>query len=153
MTQRGFREANLKLQSLNERLEERAAELIRANEQLEARNIAVERERATLAAIMASMSDGLIVAGADGQIRYGNERAAELLGLDATALASQSVAEIWARLGFSADDLEAALADAETPPILEAVARSRRRAICSFTPFVCSTWAEPAPGSERCSAM
>ncbi|HLH21158.1 MAG TPA: PAS domain-containing protein [Chloroflexota bacterium] len=51
----------------------------------------VELERATLAAIMSSMSDGLVVLDATGQIRYHNERARALIGAPAGSLLGQSV--------------------------------------------------------------
>jgi signal transduction histidine kinase len=65
MAQRGFREANLRLLS--------------ANEQLETTNRAIERERETLAAVIASMHEGLIVSDSQGVINAANEWGAELL--------------------------------------------------------------------------
>jgi len=65
MAQRGFREANLRLLS--------------ANEQLESTNREIERERATLAAVIASMHEGLIVSDSQGVIEAANDCGAELL--------------------------------------------------------------------------
>ena len=62
------------------------AERVRALEQL---NRAVQQERATLAALMESMRDGLVVADAAGAIRYCNARAGALLG--STAAGGESV--------------------------------------------------------------
>ena len=53
----------------------------------------VERERATLATIMASMNDGLMVLDAMGQIRYYNDQALVLLGMPPQELLGQSVEE------------------------------------------------------------
>jgi PAS domain-containing protein len=50
---------------------------------------AVEKERGTLAAVMGSMSDGLLVLAPAGQVRYGNARAGELLGLEPSQLIGQ----------------------------------------------------------------
>ena len=55
------------------------AELVRLTRQ-------IEREQATLAAVMASMSDGVVVLDSTGRIQYLNDRAAELVGVDAHAL-------------------------------------------------------------------
>src|SRR5581483_9411157 len=48
------------------------------------------RERAMLAAITSSMTDGLLVIGADGRISYCNPRAAELLQVDRARLLGQT---------------------------------------------------------------
>jgi signal transduction histidine kinase len=82
MAQRSFREANLRLQTTNELLAGRSAELAAANRQLEATNVAIERQRATLAAVIASMTDGLVVVGPDGAIGACNAQAGELLAID-----------------------------------------------------------------------
>jgi signal transduction histidine kinase len=55
---------------------------------------AIERERATLAAVMEGMTDGLLVLNADGRVRYCNPQVATLLNLDAAAIADQSALEL-----------------------------------------------------------
>jgi signal transduction histidine kinase len=63
------------------------AERVRALEHL---NRSLLQERATLAALMESVRDGLVVADAAGAIRYCNSRAAALLGTTADAATGQS---------------------------------------------------------------
>ncbi|MBI3965005.1 MAG: PAS domain S-box protein [Chloroflexi bacterium] len=55
----------------------------------------VERERATLAAVMASMADGLVVLDAKGRVRYCNARAGTLLGLDAGTSQGRPFRNVW----------------------------------------------------------
>ncbi len=78
-----FVEDELPLLSL---LAEQAALAIEASELMEA----TERERAMLAAITSSMTDGLLVIGTDGRISYCNPRAAELLQVDRARLLGQA---------------------------------------------------------------
>jgi signal transduction histidine kinase/DNA-binding response OmpR family regulator len=78
-----FVEDELPLLSL---LAEQAALAIEASELLEAS----ERERAMLAAITRSMTDGLLVIDAAGRISYCNPRAAELLQVDCARLLGQT---------------------------------------------------------------
>jgi PAS domain S-box-containing protein len=80
MAGRGFRDANLRLLSANEQLAQQAADLASANAELASTNRAIERERATLAAVIASITEGLVVADGTGRITAANERVAELLG-------------------------------------------------------------------------
>jgi signal transduction histidine kinase len=54
----------------------------------------IEREHATLAAVMASMSDGLLVLDEAGQVRYCNAQAANLLEVDPDSVIGQSVMAI-----------------------------------------------------------
>jgi signal transduction histidine kinase len=84
MAQRGFREANLRLLS--------------ANEQLESTNRAIERERATLAAVIASMHDGLIVSDSQGVITAANECGAELLATRPESLIGHDIGHVAALL-------------------------------------------------------
>jgi PAS domain S-box-containing protein len=85
MAQRGFREANLRLLS--------------ANEQLETTNRAIERERETLTAVIASMHEGLIVSDSQGVINAANECAAELLGTGAEDLIGHEIGVVVTLLG------------------------------------------------------
>jgi signal transduction histidine kinase len=54
----------------------------------------VEQERATLAAVMASMSDGLLVLDATHRVHYCNARVAEFLGINHTSAISQPIEQI-----------------------------------------------------------
>jgi PAS domain S-box-containing protein len=85
MAQRGFREANLRLLS--------------ANEQLESTNRAIERERETLAAVIASMHEGLIVSDHKGVISAANACAAELLGSRPDDLLGNDIGQVATLLG------------------------------------------------------
>ncbi len=57
----------------------------------------IERERATLAAIMTSMSDGLVVLDAAGRVHYCNQQAAALLGVAPQEVVGLHAAEAFAR--------------------------------------------------------
>ncbi|HZE04277.1 MAG TPA: ATP-binding protein [Solirubrobacteraceae bacterium] len=94
MAQRGFREANLRLLSANEQLAQQAADLASANAELESSNRAIDRERATLAAVIASITEGLVVADASGRITAANARVAELLGVARESLIGQDVGRV-----------------------------------------------------------
>jgi signal transduction histidine kinase len=90
MAQRGFREANLRLLS--------------ANEQLETTNREIDRERATIAAVIASMHEGLIVADSEGVINAANGCGAELLATHPDGLIGHDIGEVVTLLGnLSAD--------------------------------------------------
>jgi signal transduction histidine kinase len=102
MAQRGFREANLRLLS--------------ANEQLESTNRAIERERATLAAVIASMHEGLIVSDHQGVINAANECGAELLGTRADSLVGHEIGQVVSLLGKRCAD----------QPTLERMSRALR---------------------------
>lgn len=73
MAQRGFREANLRLVTVNS---------------------ALAHESAQLAAVIASINDGLIVADAEGAVTAANEPAAQLLGVRQDVLRSGDVASV-----------------------------------------------------------
>jgi signal transduction histidine kinase len=94
MAQRGFREANLRLLSANEQLAQQTADLAAANSELESTNRAIERERATLAAVIASITEGLVVADGTGRITAANECVAELLGVARNSLIGQDVGAV-----------------------------------------------------------
>src|SRR5581483_4925277 len=55
---------------------------------------AIEQERATLAAVMASMSDGLVLFDKDGLVRYCNDQVGQFLGLDPAATIGKPPADI-----------------------------------------------------------
>jgi two-component system, OmpR family, sensor histidine kinase VicK len=73
MAQRGFREANLRLMTVNTQLAQQSAQL---------------------AAVIASINDGLVVADADGAVTAANECAALLLGVRQDVLLSGDVASV-----------------------------------------------------------
>jgi PAS domain S-box-containing protein len=75
---------------------------------------AVDRERATLAAVMASMSDGLIVTDTSGVIVYCNARVGDLLGVDTTALIGQSANDVL-QPPVPSEDVPAEEAEAGSP--------------------------------------
>jgi signal transduction histidine kinase/ActR/RegA family two-component response regulator len=83
---------------------------------------AVERERATLAAVLASMTDGLLVLDRGGRIVYANDPAGQLLGVDPHALLGKNTVEWVALLGPSLHEPRATLAAWE-----QACARSQER--------------------------
>ncbi|MBI3966546.1 MAG: PAS domain S-box protein [Chloroflexi bacterium] len=72
---------------LEQRVAERTAELASANAR-------VEQERATLAAVMAGMTDGLVVLDADRRIRYWNDQADALLDGALNRQAGESIADL-----------------------------------------------------------
>ena len=61
----------------------------------------VEQERATLASVMASMSDGLLALDAARRIRYCNARAGELLGIDPATVRGESAGDVVRHLALS----------------------------------------------------
>ena len=73
MAQRGFREANLRLMTVNSELAHQSAQL---------------------AAVIASINDGLVVADSDGAVTAANDRAAQLLGVRQEVLTSGDVASV-----------------------------------------------------------
>lgn len=120
MTHRGFREANRTLRRLNETLDRRAEELLRAN-------AAIERERATLAAIMGSTSDGFLLLDLEGKVVYGNSQLGRMLGLDLREAQDRPAIEVLFQggpAGFEAPEKAArgwseALQDTQARPRLE----------------------------------
>ena len=61
-------------------------------------DVRLREEQQTLAAIMRSMSDGLVLASADGQVLYTNPGAAALIGYSSADLASGTIEHIHAAL-------------------------------------------------------
>jgi PAS domain S-box-containing protein len=68
--------------------------LLSANEQLETTNREIERERETLAAVIASMHEGLIVSDSQGVISAANGGAAELLATRPDELIGRNIARV-----------------------------------------------------------
>jgi len=91
MSLRGFRQANLRLASANEALERWSRELAAANTQLHEARAAAESERAQLAAVVASIGDGLFVIDHRHTVRLCNEKAADLLQTDPAGLIGHNV--------------------------------------------------------------
>src|SRR4029077_10291030 len=80
----------------------------------------VEQERATFAAVMASMGDGLVVMDSGPRIRFCNARAEDLLGVSREALVDRDLAEVYALIRPSMLDPDAFRDAAERwPAILE----------------------------------
>ncbi len=75
---------------------------------------AVERERSILAATMASMRDGLVVADRDGVVRYFNQCAAELLRVDSARVLGKRLDDILDGLCANIRESEKALASFRT---------------------------------------
>ncbi|MBI3965803.1 MAG: PAS domain S-box protein, partial [Chloroflexi bacterium] len=75
------------------------SERLRAEAERARLTAAVEQERTLLAAIMGSMSDGLVVLGPDHVVRYCNARAGELLGLPLQDMISRRLTETFDDLG------------------------------------------------------
>lgn len=73
MAQRGFREANLRLMTVNSQLAHQSAQL---------------------GAVIASINDGLVVADSEGAVTAANERAAEVLGVRQDVLLSGDVTSV-----------------------------------------------------------
>jgi signal transduction histidine kinase len=69
---------------------------------------AIEPEWAPLAAVLAGMSDGVLVLDAPRRVRYCNTRAGELLGLDPSAVVGQDGKELVNHLGLQLIDRRAA---------------------------------------------
>jgi signal transduction histidine kinase len=103
---------------LYERSDERLRKIAKENKRLYLRAM---KEKQTLAAIMSSMSDGLILAGVNGIILYANPGAKAILGPLVAVLEGSSIAAIHTALreaSTSPDDYDtmlARLAQGETP--------------------------------------
>ena len=68
----------------------------------------VEREHAVMAAVMAGMSDGLVVVDGQDRIRYCNAQAAKLLQLDAESITGQTLQVAFVSVGRRLVNLEVA---------------------------------------------
>lgn len=118
---------------LYERSDERLREVAAENERLYR---VTHEEKQRLAAIMDSMSDGLVLASADGRVLYANPGAASLTDVPAEALTGGPMAAVHAALraaSANADDYDRALGRAETGTqpgwIIETGTGSSHRAI------------------------
>jgi PAS domain S-box-containing protein len=80
---------------LYERSDERLQEVARENEQLYRQ---ASEEKQKLAAIMGSMSDGLVLTGIDGTVLYANQGANAMTGLSSEALEGHSIAVLYEAL-------------------------------------------------------
>ena len=114
---------------LYERSDERLREIAAENESLYRRAVA---EAQTLSALMGSMSDGLVLAGADGKVLYANRGASTLTGLSVASLEGGDITMIHAALRAAAErpddyDRERARVErGEAPSWLLATTRDRR---------------------------
>jgi PAS domain S-box-containing protein len=86
---------------LYERSDERLREVARENEQLYQQASA---EQHKLAAIMGSMSDGLVLTGIDGRVLYTNAGASQLVGIENEHLERQHIAVLYTALHENAAD-------------------------------------------------
>src|SRR5579884_2242214 len=86
---------------LYERSDERLREVARENERLYR---AAAAEKQTLAAIMGSMSDGLVLTGVDGTILYVNRGAAAIAGRDIAELERRHIGALYGALREAAAD-------------------------------------------------
>jgi signal transduction histidine kinase len=118
---------------LYERSDERLREVARENERLYQQ---ASEEKQKLAAIMGSMSDGLVLTGIDGTILYANLGASTITDLPREALERQPISVLYNALRSAAIDpasCEQALSIAESDPATELVVeikhKSRQRAI------------------------
>jgi signal transduction histidine kinase len=105
MMHRGFREANAQLGEVNAALTRRASELAKTLADL-------DREQTILAGVMAGMKDGIVVVDAADRIRYLNERASELLGLENPRIGDPAT-PLWSRLGATLEELRMLGAEAD----------------------------------------
>ena len=96
------RDAQLRsvLEDLERKVAERTRELVVANQ-------ALGREKATLDAVLGSMSEGLVVLDGAPSVRYSNHRAAELLRLDYTQLHGAALPDLLPSLTDKLQDPDA----------------------------------------------
>jgi signal transduction histidine kinase len=101
---------------LYERSDERLREVAQENERLYR---AARQEKQTLAAIMGSMSDGLLLTSVDGVVLYANPGAGAIVGLPNAALEHSHIQAVYAALrrrAASGDEADAALARLASRP-------------------------------------
>ena len=111
---------------LYERSDERLREVAQENERLYQQ---ASKEKQTLAAIMGSMSDGLVLAGIDGTVLYANVGASTIVGLPIAALEGDSLSALYVALRTTAVDpaeCDQALARAQLANDMEVVVEIRR---------------------------
>ncbi len=119
---------------LYERSDERLREVARENEQLYQQ---ASEEKQKLEAIMQSMSDGLVLTGADGNVLYANLGASIIAGLPSASLEHQSITTLYDALRATTTEpaqYEQILARTEsatgsTECVVEILQNDRRRAI------------------------
>jgi PAS domain S-box-containing protein len=113
---------------LYERSDERLREIAEENAQLYQR---ANAERQTLSAIMSSMTDGLLLASADGVLLYANPGARALIGMPEEQAPAVSVAQVHAALAALAEkpeSYERELARAEAGETQQWLLETRRAA-------------------------
>src|SRR5260221_124825 len=137
---------------LYERSDERLREVAAENERLYRQT---HEEKQRLAAIMGSMSDGLVLAGADGRVLYANPGMAALTGLSIESLTGGTIASVHKVLReatASPEDYDEARVRAEAGDdaswTIEIGSDSRRRAI-ALRLFDVSDEARPTVGRGR----
>ena len=111
---------------LYERSDERLREVAQENERLYQQ---ASQEKQTLAAIMGSMSDGLVLTGIEGTVLYANVGASTMVGLPITVLEGNSISFLYDALCTAAVDptkCEHALLQAQSAKAPEVVVEIRR---------------------------
>jgi PAS domain S-box-containing protein len=111
---------------LYERSDERLREVARENERLYQQ---ASEEKQKLAAIMGSMSDGLVLSGIDGTVLYANLGASMIMGLPSEVLKHRPIRVLYDVLRKAAvdpDDCERDLALVESALAMEVVVEIRR---------------------------
>ncbi|HJT59746.1 MAG TPA: ATP-binding protein, partial [Ktedonobacteraceae bacterium] len=111
---------------LYERSDERLRQVAQENEQLYQQ---ASKEKQTLAAIMGSMSDGLVLTGIDGIVLYANVGASSIVGLPIEALEGAPIVTLYDALGSMMVDFaegEQALERVQSAKAIEEVFEIRR---------------------------
>ena len=100
-------ERTAQLQVAINELQEYIAERNRAEEEHARLTAAIEQQQATLAAVWATMSDGLLVLDAAHQVHYCNARAVEFLGINPVLALGQPIEKVVTKTRLSMIDPEA----------------------------------------------
>ena len=111
---------------LYERSDERLREVAQENERLYQQ---ASQEKQTLAAIMGSMSDGLVLTGIEGRVLYANVGASTMVGLPIAVLEGNSISALYEALRTAAvnpAECEQALTRAQSAKPPEVVVEIRR---------------------------
>jgi two-component system CheB/CheR fusion protein len=106
--------ANEELKSANEELISTNEELISTNEELISSNEEMQRRTAELDATLSSMANGVVIYGSDGQKRFGNQAAQEILEYTPQEQALSNITERTGAMSFAKEDGNA-FAFSETP--------------------------------------
>ena len=111
---------------LYERSDERLHEVARENERLYQQ---ASGEKQKLAAIMGSMSDGLVLSGSDGMVLYANLGASMIMGLPSEVLEHRPIHvlyDVLCKAAVDPEECERALALVESAKVTEVIVEIRR---------------------------